>query len=108
MRTLIFTLFVANEALEVTSISFHGPTLIQSVIASLSCIVIAVLAYIALKYCGICKRGTNRGGLTEVWPEDRQHTARRWSLKSIRHQRPRDEGKNLANFERKDPPYLVP
>ena len=83
---------MAAAPLEVSTISFHGPTLLQSVVASLGCIVIAVLCYIAFKYCGICGRN-NTGELPEHWPEQR---LRRWSLRSVKG--PREAEKSLSNF----------
>ena len=81
---------LAPESLELSTISFHGPTLFQSVLASLGCIVLAVLCYIAFKYC---KKTGVREEPSETWNGNR---LRRWSLRSVKR-----EDKNLANFHSK-------
>ena len=43
------------NALEATSVSFHYPTLMQSVLASIAILVFAIMLYYTLRYLGYCR-----------------------------------------------------
>ena len=71
----------ANAAVELTSISFHRQTVVQSMIVTLGVILFIILGYIALRYMGMC------GGLGEIMV--RHRWSMRWSTTEEPHQAPK-------------------
>ena len=56
---------------QLTTFSFHGPTLTQSIGITLGILVLVGLTYIALRYCGFCSRNSR--------PRPPAEAVRRWS-----------------------------
>ncbi len=98
----------SNASLEFTSIDFHGPTVLQTVLIGLGMVLVVGLGYLVLRYMWYC--GGARRGNTHYGPGmDYNRGAGRWNRWSIR--REREDPREMAMRETggtKEAAYVLP